>query len=197
MPTYRGARRLNEGEMKDIAIGCISAILGLVFGIVLTFGVMSLLPKGNSPATSEPLLSASRADASVTVSASYLNAQLQQVVKQTGLAKQATLTLVAPNIAQVAVTVDTKFLGQTISGNATARMRVSVQNARVLLAVEKLDVSGIGISQSLVSPIIEQLRAQAEDQVNKMIQRELQGTDVRLSNIRVTPNEVSAELVSQ
>ena len=183
--------------MKDIAIGCASAMLGLVVGIVLTFGVMSLLPKGNSPAASEPIPSASRADATVIVSASYLNVQLQQVVKQTGLAKQATLTLIAPNIAQVAVTVDTKILGQTISGNATARLRVAVQNARVLLTVEKLDVSGIGISQSLVSPIIEQLRAQAEDQVNKMIQRELQGTGLRLSNIRVTPSEIGADLASQ
>jgi len=97
----------------------------------------------------------------------------------------------------VAVAVDTKILGQTISGNATARMRVSVQNARVLLAVEKLDVSGVGISQSLVSPTIEQLRAQAEDQINRMIQRELQGTGLRLSNIRVIPSDIAADLVGQ
>jgi hypothetical protein len=183
--------------VKDIAIGCASAILGLVVGVVLTFGVMSLLPKGNSPAAIELIPNASRGDATVTISASYLNAQLQQVVKQTGLAKQATLSLVAPNIVQVAVVVDTKILGQTISGNATARMRVAVQNTRILLTVEKLDMSGIGISQSLVSPIIEQLRAQAEDQINKMILRELQGTGLRLSNIRVTPSEIAADLASQ
>ena len=183
--------------MKSIGIGCTGAILGLVVGIVLTFGVMSLLPKENSPAASEPIPSTSRADVTITVSASYLNAQLQQVVKQTGLAKQGTLTLVAPNILQIVVAVDTKILGQTISGNATVRMRVLVQNGRVLFAVEKLDVSGIGISQALVSPAIEQLRAQAEDQINKMIQHELQGTGLRLSNIRVMPSEIAADLATQ
>ena len=183
--------------MKEIAIGCTSVILGLVVGIVLTFGVMALLPKESSPGMTAPLASTVRADVAVTVSANYLKAQLQQVVKQTGLAKPATLTLAAPNIVQVAVAVDTKILGQTISGNATARMRVSVQNARVLLAVEKLDVSGVGISQALVSPTIEQLRAQAEDQINRMIQRELQGTGLRLSNIRVIPSDIAADLVGQ
>ncbi len=183
--------------MKEIAIGCIGAILGLVVGIVLTFGALSLLPKTDPAEKVASAVGASRADAMVTVSASYLNAQLQQIVKQTGLAKQATLTLVAPNIAQVVVAVDTKILGQTIAGNATARLRVSAQNGRVLLAIEKLDVSGIGVSQSLVSPMVEQLRAQAEDQVNKMIQRELQGTGLRLSNIRVTPSEIAAELAAQ
>jgi len=183
--------------MKSIAIGCTGAILGLVIGIVVAFGVMSFFPKESSLAANTPVPGAPRADATVAVTASYLNAQLQQVVKQTGLAKQATLTLAAPNIVQVAVAVDTKILGQTISGNATARMRVSTENARVLLAVEKLDVSGVGISQSLVSPMIEQLRAQAEDQINRMIQRELQGTGLRLSNIRVMSSEIAADLVGQ
>jgi hypothetical protein len=183
--------------VKDIAIGCASAILGLVVGVVLTFGVMSLVPKPDSAEKAAAIGGSSRSDVVVTVTASYLNAQLQQVIKQTGLVKQATLTLVAPNIVQVAVVVDTKILGQTISGNATARMRVAVQNARILLTVEKLDLSGIGISQSLVSPIIEQLRAQVEDQINKMIQRELQGTGLRLSNVRVTPSEIAVDLATQ
>jgi hypothetical protein len=182
--------------VKDITIGCAGTILGLVVGIILAFGVMSLLPKENMVSTTASALSALRGDVMVTVSANYLNTQLQQSVKQTGLAKQAMLTLVAPNIVQVAIAVDTKVLGQTISGNATARMRLSVQNGRALIAIEKIDVSGIGISQSLVSPAIEQLRAQAEDQINRMIQRELQGTGLRLSNIRVTPSEIAVDLSS-
>jgi hypothetical protein len=183
--------------MKEIAVGCASAMLGLVAGAVLTFGAMSFLTKEASPVANQPIPSASRADVTITVSASYLNAQLQQVVKQTGFAKQATLTLVAPNIVQVIIAVETKILGQTVSGNATVRLRVSVQNGRVSLGVEKIDVSGIGVSQSLVAPMAEQLRAQAEDQINKMIQRELQGTGLRLVNLRMTPSEIAADLAGQ
>jgi hypothetical protein len=43
----------------------------------------------------------------------------------------------------------------------------------------------------------EQLRAQAEDQINKMIQRELQGTGLRLVNLRMTPSEIAADLAGQ
>ncbi|MBM3128341.1 MAG: hypothetical protein FJ009_06855 [Chloroflexi bacterium] len=183
--------------MKDLALGCLGAILGLVVGIALTFGVMSLLPKTEPAEKVASVVGASRGDVTITVSAKYLNAQLQQIAKQSGLAKQATLTLVAPNIVQVVVAVDTKILGQTMAGNATARMRVAVQNGRVALAVEKVDVSGIGVSQSLVTPIVEQVRAQAEDQINRALQRELQGTGLRLSNLRVAPNEIAADLTAQ
>jgi hypothetical protein len=154
------------------------------------------VPKENPRAANTPVPGASRSDVTVTVGASYLNAQMQQIVKQTGLAKQATLTLVAPNLAQINATIETKILGQTISGNATARMRVLVQNGRVLLAVEKIDVSGIGVSQSLVAPVVEQFRAQAEDQINRALQRELQGTGLRLSNIRIASNEIAVDLVN-
>jgi hypothetical protein len=183
--------------MKDLALGCLGAILGLVVGIALTFGVMSLLPKTDSAEKVAAVVGASRGDVTITVSAKYLNAQLQQIVKQTGAAKQATLTLVAPNLAQINAVIETKILGQAVAGSVLARLRVSVQSGCVALAVEKIDVSGIGISPTLVAPLVEQVRAQAEEQINKVIQRELQGTGLRLSNIRVAPGEVAVDLTAQ
>lgn len=184
--------------MKEVAVGCVSAILGLGIGIVLMFGAMTFLPKADAPAAEKvaTVVSGSRGDVTITVSAKYLNAQLQQIAKQTGLAKQVTLTLIAPNIIQVVIVVDTKILGQTFSGSATARLRVSVQNSRVALAVEKIDVSGIGVSQSLVASTVEQIRVQAEEQINRALQRELQGTGLRLSNIRITTSEIIVDLVN-
>lgn len=183
--------------MKEVTVGCVSAILGLGVGIVLAFGTWSLLARAESPPSSTPIVSTARGDVTIIVSAKYLNTQLQQLVKQTGVAKQATLTLVAPNIAQINTTIETRILGQTISVNTTVRVRVTVQNSRVVLTVEKVDVSGVGISQSLVTPIVEQVRAQVEDQINKTIQRELQGTGLRLTNIRIAPNEIAIDLTAQ
>lgn len=182
--------------MKDLALGCFGAILGLVVGIILTFGAMSLLPKTDSSEKVASVIGGSRGDVTITVSAKYLNAQLQLLAKQTGLAKQATLTLVAPNLAQINAAIETKILGQTLSANATARLRVSAQNGRVALAVEKIDVSGVGVSQALVASTVEQFRAQAEEQINRALQRELQGTGLRLSNLRVTSSEIIADLVN-
>jgi len=183
--------------MKTLAVGCLGAIVGLVLGILLTFGAWSLWTRTNPSPQSAPILDASRGDVTLTISANYLNARLQHIVKQTGLVKQATLTLLAPDIAQINATMDAKILGQTISGSALARVRIAVQNGRVLLTIEKVDVSGIGISQSFVTPVIEQLRAQMEDQINKVIQRELQGMGLRLVNIQVMPNRVTVDLTAQ
>lgn len=183
--------------MKSLAVGCTSALVGLVIGIVLAFGAWSLWLRVESSAPTTPIVSTAHSDVTITVSAKYLNTQLQQLVKQTSVAKQATLTLVAPNSAQINTTIETRILGQAISGSAVARVRVAVQNNRVVLTIEKVDVSGIGISQSLVTPIVEQVRAQVEDQINKTIQRELQGTGLRLTNIRIAPNEIAIDLTAQ
>lgn len=183
--------------MKSLAVGCTSALVGLVIGIVLALGAWSLFARTESSVPTVPSADTTRGDVTILVSAKYLNTQLQQLIKPTGLAKQATLTLVAPNLAQINVAIETRILGQTISGNATARVRVAVQHSRVVLAVEKVDVSGVGMSPALVTPIIEQVRAQVEDQINKTIQRELQGTGLRLTNIRITPNEIAIDLTAQ
>jgi hypothetical protein len=180
--------------MKSLLIGCTSALVGLVIGIGLAFVAWTLLARAESSAPTTPVVGTARGDVTISVSAKYLNTQLQQLVKQTGLAQQATLTLVAPNIAQISATIETRILGQAISGSAVARVRVTVQNSRVVLTVEKVDVSGVGISQSFITPIVEQARVQIEDQINKMIQRELQGTGLRLSNIRIAPNEIAIDL---
>lgn len=183
--------------MKNLAIGCTSAILGLLIGVGLTWGALALVPKTESAEKFAVAVSATRGDVTITVSAKYLNAQLQQIVQQTGWAKQATLTLSAPNLAQLNLALETKILGRTITGSAVARVRVAAQNGRVALTVEKVDVSGIGVSQSAVAPIVEQVRAQTEDQINRALQRELQGTGLRLSNIRITSSEIAMDLVSQ
>jgi hypothetical protein len=40
------------------------------------------------------------------------------------------------------------------------------------------------------------VRAQAENQINTLVQRSLQGTNLRLSNIRITPTELIVDLAS-
>lgn len=184
--------------MKSLTVGCTSALVGLVIGVVLGLGASSLLGRAESSSASvTPVVSTARGDMTIIVSARYLNTQLQQLVKQTGLAKQATLTLVAPNIAQMTVAIDTRLMGQAVTGNVSARMRVAVQSGRVVLTIEKVDASNINIPQTLFTPILDQVRTQAEDQINRIIQHELQGTGLRLTSIRIAPDEVTLDLTAQ
>ncbi|MCX7837962.1 MAG: DUF2993 domain-containing protein [Anaerolineae bacterium] len=183
--------------MKNLTVGCTSALVGFVIGVVLGLGASSLLGRTESSAPITPVMSTSRNDMTIIVSASYLNTQLQQLVKQTGLAKQAALTLTAPNIAQINVTIETRMMGQTVTGNVSARMRVAVQSGRVVLTIEKVDTGNVNIPQTLFAPILDQVRTQAEDQINRIIQHELQGTGLRLANVRIAPNEVTLDLTAQ
>lgn len=183
--------------MKQIATGCLGIILGLLIGAGATYAVLSVASKQIMPVDPAPTLSAARADVSITASASFINSQVQPMVRQSGLLKQATITLDAPNIVRVNAAVDVTILGQRITANPTATMRVAVKSNRIALTVEKIDTGNATIPASLVGSTVETLRAMAEDEINRQLARALQGTNMRVVNVRVTPNDMTLDLSSQ
>lgn len=177
--------------MKSLAIAILFSILGLLAGIAfMTFGT-SIFSKPPAIPTSQ---SSARPDLSITASAPFIASQLQQTLRQNNLAKNATVTFVAPNLARIAATQDVSVLGFSIALNATATMRVSVQNGRILLKTESVDTGGLPIPQPTLDATVERLRAQAEEQMNRVVQSGLRGTGLRVSNIRITESDVTVEL---
>jgi hypothetical protein len=183
--------------MKSLGAGCIGIVLGLIAGIVLTFGAVQLMGSG-SDQPAKPTLSAGASDVSVTASLPFINSQLRQAVEQSGLGKQATVTLVSPNVIQVAASVDASALiGIPVTVNATMSMHVSVKNGRILLTVDKVDAGGVGVPQSIMGSTVEQMRALAENQINRMVQRALEGTTLRVVDVHVTPNALTIDLAGE
>jgi hypothetical protein len=180
--------------MKWITVGCVSALVGLIVGVVVMFGASSLASQ-NHVSSVMPVPS-TRADVSVTANVTFVNSQIQQTLRQSGLFKQANISFEAPNLFAVAGIVETTFLGQTISVNAIVRMRVQVRDSRAVFTIEQVDVAGFNVPQAAINSLVERSRAQAEDQVNQLIQRSLQGTTLRLSNIRITSDAMTIDLVS-
>ena len=184
--------------MKSFGAGCIGIILGLVVGIVLTFGVVQLMGSSTEQPTTPLTVATGAPDVSVTASLPFINSQLQQAVSQSGLGKQATVTLASPNGIQVAANVDASALiGIPVTVNATMSMHVSVQNGRILLTVDKVDAGGVGVPQSLLGSTVEQMRALAENQINRMVQRALEGTTLHVVDVRVTPHAMTIDLAGQ
>ncbi len=181
--------------MKNFSIGCAGIVLGIILGIGLTIGAAQFLQKRNPPIIPPPRTE--RPDISVVVSAAFVNSQLQQVVREIGIVKQATVTLAAPNIIRTTTATDVSFAGQTFTVNATITLRVTVDNGRAVLIVDSIDAGGLNLAQSFVASTIERFRAAGEDQLNRVIQRELQGTGLRLVNVRITPNDLTADFSSQ
>lgn len=179
--------------MKAFTLGCLGLISGLVVGVALTVGFFAI---GNRAAAQMPTPIPNASAVSVTASATYLNSVVQQAARQSGMLRNAAVALESPNIVKVAATVDVTVLGQRVNVNATATMRIAVKNNRITLAIEKIDAGTLPVPQSLVNSNLESLRAQAENQINTLVQRSLQGTNLRLSNIHVTPAELIVDLVS-
>ncbi len=183
--------------MKSVTFGCLGAILGLVAGVILAFAAGQLMGSSAQPIDRPTSPPASQSAVSITASAAFLNSQLQQAARTSGLGRQASITLASPNLVQVAGTVDVSVLGVPLTVGATISMRVIAQRGRILLTVDRIDAGGITVPQSTIGPEVEKMRAAVENEINVLVQRALQGTSLRVSNIRVTPSDMSVDLVSQ
>lgn len=183
--------------MKYFAVGCIGTALGLVLGSILTLGTLQAAGVNPAQLTVVPTPSISQPDVTVTVSAAFLNSQLQQAVRQSGLSKQASAVLASPNLIQIAIDTDVTAFGIPFTVNTNVSMRVTVRQGRILLTVDKVDAGGVEIPQSLVASTVENARASAEAQINQSVQSALQGTTLRVVNVRITPIDLSVDLVSQ
>lgn len=181
--------------MNRLEVGCLGALSGLLIGVIATIAFFSI---GVAQQQIEmPIPVPERQQVTVSASAAYLNSQIQQAARQTNLVKQAVVTLDVPNIVQVSATVEATLIGQRVSTNATVRMRVTVQNGRIVLAVEKIDTGNPLIPQSFVANSVESLRGQAENQINAMVASALKGTSLRVTGVRITPGELTVDLAGQ
>ncbi len=179
--------------MRNFLVGCFGAILGIALGLALIFAVaFALNPTFNRGLVADVPLATS-SDISVSISAAFLQSQIQPVVAQSGIAQQATVTLAAPNVIRISSPVRVTALGQAVTVNATIAMAVSVRNGRVVLTTSELDAGGVQVPQSALTARFEQLRALGESQINLQLQRALQGTALKLVNVVVTPNDMTAQ----
>ena len=95
---------------------------------------------------------------------------------------------------RIAAAQDVSVLGFSISLNAIVTMRVSVQNGRIILKTESVDTGGLPLPQSTVDATVERVRAQAEEEMNRAVQNALRGTNLRVTNIRLSESDVTVEL---
>jgi hypothetical protein len=181
--------------MKDFALGCISVLIGMFLGAAIVLVSIPLLNAGGIQPTPAPdTLLPDRPAVSVTASAAFMNSQMQPVLRQSGLASQATITFAAPNLIRFAAPMRITLLGQPIQVNAMVTMSIVVKSGRTVLTVEQVEANGLTVPREVVPAAIETMRAQSEDQVNRLIQRSLQGTGLRVINIRISPDAVIVDL---
>lgn len=177
--------------MRFVAIAVLGAIAGFIAGIAITILGQNLFSKP-LPVTALP--PSTHPDLSITASATFVSSQLQPAMRQSGIAKNATVTFAVPNLVRVAAAQEVNVLGFTVTLNVTATLRVLLQNGRIVLKTESIDSGRLLIPQAPLDATVEQLRAQAEDQLNRVVQSALRGTNLHVSAIRMTESEMTVEL---
>jgi len=183
--------------VRSVFAGCAGFTLGTLFAVVLFAAAFFFLVSDASRTLSDPPAVVGKPDVLVTVSASYLNAQIRQTIAQSGIVKNPVINLAAPNVIKVASALEVSVAGQRISTNATITLRAAVQGGRVALTVEKIEAGGVNVPQSLIAPTIESVRKQAENQINAVVLSALKGTGLKLANLRMTANDLTIELTGQ
>lgn len=182
--------------MRDLGIGCIGMLFGAFIGAALAFFATTFVSGGLRPVP-DPVSAPNAVDVTITANGRYVSTQVQQALAANGIAKQSTVSLVPPNRMQVSATTNVSFLGQSISVDTATTLSAAVQNGRVVVKVEKVDAGGISLPADLVGPMVERLRSQGETVLNRIIQQNLQGTGLKLTNIRVTSDAVAIDLSSR
>ncbi len=185
--------------MKNSVLGCCGVILGIALGAVVMVFVLSFVNVNafaREPVAQEQLLP-NRPDVTITASNTFINPQLEQAIVKSGLAKQAHVSLVAPNIIRVESPVNVSFLGQLMTVDATVQMAVGVQGGRITLTTDKVEANGFGLSPSVLGQDFERQRKATEDEINREVQRSLEGTRLVVFDVRVAPEGLSVDLKMQ
>ncbi len=178
--------------MRTLFVGCLGLIIGLIAGVGLVIFATSTA-FAPTPTITPPVAPA-RPEVSITVSAAFAASQVQQALRQGGIAKNAAITFAAPNVIRLVTTVEVNVLGLPLSVNANVGMRVTVQRGRIVLTTDSVDAGGLTLSPSLINSTVEPVRAQAEDEINRIAQRALQGSNLRVANIRIAADALTIEL---
>jgi hypothetical protein len=185
--------------MKNSVLGCCGVILGIVLGAAVMVFAMSFVnvnALAREPVPQELLLP-DRPDVTITASSTFINPQLEQAIVKSGLAKQAHVSLVAPNIIRVESPVSVSFLGQLMTVDATVQMVVGVQGGRITLTTDKVEAGGFSVPPSALGQDFERQRRATEDEINREAQRSLEGTRLVVSDVRVAPEGLSVDLKMQ
>ncbi len=128
------------------------------------------------------------ADMSVTLSERFLNKQIIKGIPNTGEISNAQLDLHAGDLADVTATVQVNRL---LTVQPKISVKLAVQNGRIVIEVQRVDVGGIGIPDSLIQAQVAQLKQTAEEELNKQFAELEKSTGLKLHSLSTTENSLT------
>ena len=136
---------------------------------------------------------AGQPDVTVVTSAAFLSTQFQAAVKQSNLARQATIAFAEPDAARIAVPVAVTLAGQSLTLDTTISLHALAQNGRIVVVVDSVEVVGVNVAAALVKQPVERARVLLENQINLLLQQAVKGTGLRLIGLNASPDSVTLQ----
>lgn len=134
-----------------------------------------------------PTEATDNADMVVTLSERYLNRQLLEGLGQGGEVSNVQLDLHAGQAADVTAQVR---MNSSITLRPKAALKLTVNNGRVGISVQKVDVGGVGVPNNIIEPQIAELQRTAETELNRQLGSLQQNSGLRLSALASTENSL-------
>lgn len=137
------------------------------------------------PAATQP---SDNADMTVTLSERYLNRTIAQGLAQGGQVQSAELDIHSGAIVDVNAVVQ---VNSQLRLSPKVTMLLEVQNGRIVVTVQKVDVGGFGVPNSLIEPQVAQLKETAETNLNAQLANLAASTGLKLQVLSTTENSLT------
>jgi uncharacterized protein YpmS len=175
------------------SLGCLT---GLFLGIVLAVTALAgyaFLNSSNSPPFSTNA-SATNTDLTVTITENYLSDQLGEVLAARGLkASDLSVTLHAPNRADVTMTTTLTFLGQALQVRPRASFRIRITNGNLALDLDQVNLGGLAIPQEIVNQQMDPFKRYV-DQLDAELNRSLAASGLHVVGVQATEGALTVQL---
>jgi LmeA-like phospholipid-binding len=174
--------------------GCLTGIvLGILFAVGAFFAYTFLFYSDNLDLF--PATVSGDPDLTVTISQSYLNDELRAGLAARGLnTSELAVKLHAPNQADASMTLNLKLLGQSFSVRPQATFHFGVSQGAIQIVLDRVNVAGFSVPQSVVNQQLGDLQRYAQDQLNAEVERTLANTGLHVIGVETTENDLIVKL---
>lgn len=168
---------------------------GIIAGILAALTIVCiglLLINNNSVSLPSPVGEKlnTTPDMSLTLGERFLNSQVIKAMPNDGTVRNVSLDVHPGNRAEVRATVDVNILGAIVTVNPTAAVTMRVENGRIVISVEKVNVGGVNVPSALVAPQVNKLKATAENELDSQLATIEANTGLRLSAMTSTEDSL-------
>ena len=170
-----------------VVIGIVACALGanVVVAPTATPRIVVQSAPSLQPAPSQ---ATDNADMTVTLSERYMNKNIARGLAQGGQVQSAQLDIQSNAVVVIDAVVQ---VNPQLRLSPRVTTQLTVENGRIVVNVQKVDVGGFGVPSNLIEPQINQMKQNAETNLNTQLANFTASSGLKLQALSTTENSLS------